>query len=1079
MPISFLDAINTILWDFFEKEYGEELNKLKISRDNPNPLLEKEGISSKDIKQQEVSTGDALQVISGNPVNYLFFYRSDLLKSRQNDLANRVALILNRNLYIEPPEVDDLTKLTQLEQYSYLIRVYLDKHVSIETIKNIIDKIGRSIVTDLILLSKYTYLDKSDQYRDGKALAKKVIKEIDVYNVELLCIYVYLYKAIVRTNSTNPVEEYAEFYRDIRPSSHSNNVYLRLMSKENDIRYYADFVNLMLSTEEPYYLNILNFLSYLDRGNLDWIHVKEDFNNILSFFRQLPYFKELEKFNLTGEEVISITSVIPSSKEQMYQQKQILNQHYRRLALTKFEASFQIINARISKRKKQEIRDFARIEVDSVESYRDNKYLPKKTRDLIQIAIGDRFSTDFARDFEDAMKISEPLAVRLLQSYAKNSKADSSTISNTFALAKSSMKSRHCLELAEEVICQNTKDDTLIVDICAQSGNYAYLKRLISSGSFDISTISDDLLSHIVVSIGSLKERIVFLTDAYTEDLNLLYSKAHKLGYGTEILKLKLDVFAASPLLNQENLNKILNTLPRKDNKSISFILSRADVDLNSLADYVILGRGNLEGRAFVSSTLKKFLNADVYHKYLKDAWNKMTLLGEGSPAADKLFFQDLTIECISLQIIFGEKLEEGIGNMIMCMSVKYLDRDSQTSLGYEHTRTLKIIAAYYRYCYLDIKGRIQTIAHPNIQYPNWRAIRKFDSTECNYSKIFDLFFSISVFTVSVRRALIAIRQDSGKLGDILKELNKLLNDLKGSEALTGIFDLLPSSCLLNKCSEVLTDMVQLLVSESKSVREIDADGRVFYNLQNIIHRLKPSLLQEIDQNLDVDLYISSLLLEEECANPLKPAPTKSLRTCFFNIDKCIQLHSRDGRVIDLLFGSTIYILNSLIKTKMQLNKIARQILDPFFKSIINNYDELLGCIQDPKRKAELVDNLQSVIWLTFKDYLNDKEISNQQCLDLVKIFAKNSQTCKNNTHVYSMFLENFQKDVETSGRDNSLVQDIHEILEQNRAVRTALLHRDSNNEASSSTGEQLSFVDGVKARLGGIKNFITSKFSL
>lgn len=1096
---TFLDIVNPILWNFLEKNHQSKLEELEMDRDKPQHIVKmydkfKCQVARENLNRDQSEKLTPEAIVKDNPLNYLLFYSSQQLFNLDSSAGKMMSLVLRRNLQLDLVDPGSIMELNPIEQYSYLIRIYLSRYSTVEELERIVAQIGSSTIANLILLSKYVYLRRYDSR--GKSLAKSVLIEIDdyikKYHLQLPCLYIYLYKCIVSTSTSGQVEEYENFYRQITPSSNSNNIYLRLILRAKRSDNYPLAVSLMLSTPSPYHHNILEFFEYYEVKNLNYLRFGEDLKNIYRHLHTISYFGSDRESDTQEEKSSTITPLVLEFKRVELENKRRLEKNSKEVLQVRFKAVIKKIDRKIARLKKSALRDIARADIDSIEIYKDNIYLPDTLRSLIEMAVGEKKpSRDFISDFKKSMSFSEPLAVRFLQTHMSANMLDKDTILRVFEIAVSSMKSRYCAAILQDSIIDNTNNTALILTICEKRESYEKLRAMLLTHTIGIDSLSNELLAKVLDGIKTTEDRLNFLV-ASCEDGNLLYLKAEQLKYGEDIVKKHLNHFMNMPLEGKV-LDKILSHISVKKKSAVSFIRRRSRVDIESLGTCIFSTDLDLEKVKDINQIIKEHVSIVEYYKYL-DYVLKNHVLQFREYTGKSCFFDGLMIERMALSLLLESEINSNV-TVYQHLVDKYSRLNASSFLDESQIEILGIIHAY-DCCFNNLLG--DKIPPNNLeskfirlQRQGFHTVKKIDLTN-NYSDTVDFFITASFLALRLHQhnlSLVKATDDTEKSDKAISELKSFFLKFNRLNNLRGLLDITTNSHLLTKLTDMLTMSIDIMTD-----REVGA-GKVDYKnlkiLLQILAKLKPSIYQLVDENFNIKFYTVYFNLNMRSNSA---ESTTTMQAHVFTLHKLLQLtlydHDMGATLTAHLLG---YISGVLIEEENSERTAFNEIFPIFLSYIIDNrHTELNQYLKninsygvEDSLVTEVAENLCYLVYLAFGHFIDREEVlTRDRLIKLADILLENNMLHNIDGKSHNKIVSFILSVVECSCRDADLKQFLSRYIATKNLVGKALLHRASSNRSSAkSSGNndntvQPSIFEQVTCSVSRLKKFITSKLS-
>lgn len=423
---AFLDIINPVLCDLLKKKFN--FNRLSIE-----------------------------ELIDSNNIDYLFFYNSSQLEATGNFEAIKVSKMIRRGFTPDAPfDTDD-----PIGQYVNFYKLYLDKYVTAEELeKYISSKKESSVVTDMLILSKYVYAKTYD--RRGKTLAKKTLKRVSSYNLSLTCMYVYLYKCIERVNPNNGLEEYRAFYKRTVSSDNGNNIYLRLLLKSKNEGEYQEIKQTILSTKRIYHPNLIAFFTeYIKHVKHDCLSLKQDIDEIATHLATADFL-----------------------------QRDIVGIH--------LQKTNNILSKRVENAKKKIYSEFKNIGLEDLALYRDSGYLDRSTLQLLETAVGNEDFQHVLDSIFNALNISETLVTQLILRYLDDIDQDKVIILKIVKSVLPNISIKHFRELIEAKIVLKSRDHDVLLSVLSQTGDYSEILKAVHSGYIDLSRLDQILLVKIL-----------------------------------------------------------------------------------------------------------------------------------------------------------------------------------------------------------------------------------------------------------------------------------------------------------------------------------------------------------------------------------------------------------------------------------------------------------------------------------------------------------------------------------------------------------------------------------------------------
>lgn len=618
---AFLDIINPVLWVMLEKKFN-----------------------FKKLTPQEV--------IASGCLDHLFFYHSSELEATENRDAVKISKMIRRYIAPDrPPNSSD-----PIVKYINFYKLYLDKYVTVEELDNYVKSNGeQSTITDLLILSKYVYA--KDNHERGKALAKRVLKQVAKYDLQLTCTYVYLYKAIQKTNPNSALEEYRAFFNRTPKSDNSRNIYLRFLLSTYDDSEYQEIKQTILSTRHIYHPNLIQFFTlYLRHLKIDPILLKKDIEQIAE--------------HLSSAQFLQRDSVF-----------------------THIKATMCTIAKKIEKSEKRIMHEVKYASLDDLPMYRHNDYLSKDTLHLIEIATGYESFKDPIDEIGQATNISEALATCLVLCYLEGDKKDPSVEMHILKSLLSKISIEYFRDIIEIKIASKSTDHTVLMTVFLKRQDYQAMLDAIHAHYIDVSRLNTQLLVTLANRCGIADKKLEFIYE-FVKDKNRVLAITSGLGLNKHVVANNFDkVLNSINELNWNSIRAIYTAISAKNTAKLQLFTSeiirikQKDV-YSKLADCIIELSCSLDKAIVVNEYIEK--NTSDYkqlYSYYACIGNKldMSIIMSKKHGREFLFFDKLLIKWIyfTYQTCYLDSFDERIIDYTWHLSQKYsgnslLQRDKE-----------------------------------------------------------------------------------------------------------------------------------------------------------------------------------------------------------------------------------------------------------------------------------------------------------------------------------------------------------------------------------------------------------------
>lgn len=443
---AFLDIINPILRKVLKKKFALDIDNLPVE-----------------------------EVVKSNKFSHLYYYTSDELMSVDHPIAHRTAEIIRR----KENSFQILKEDDPKSRYSYIYKLYLNRRISLQNFEDALSSLNEdSIVTKLLLISKYAYDDT--RYTEGKKIIKEVIREIDKYDLRLPFVHVYLGETIVKTNKTDPVKEYRDFIKKIKPSNESYNVHTRLMLLANREEDSQLIIDSLLNTTLPYFGNLITLAYYINGlKQQNWHELLGRLEFLLSHLRTVEF---IDKFSI----------------------------------MEKLDKSVDKVRKRVGSAKKNALKELKYSSINDIDQYLTSPYLDGDTHKLVAAAVKEYPDNgDIIDDIHRSISISLPLATRLIVNYLDKK---TEKIEDILHIARTKITNQYCAGIVEKAMLSSDHPDT-VLSILLERKRYSELIQKIKGNVIDIDSIPRDKL----VTIASFArttdgELLVKLIDRSTDE---------------------------------------------------------------------------------------------------------------------------------------------------------------------------------------------------------------------------------------------------------------------------------------------------------------------------------------------------------------------------------------------------------------------------------------------------------------------------------------------------------------------------------------------------------------------------------
>lgn len=610
---AFLDIINPVLWDLLEKKF--KFKKMPIE-----------------------------DVIASGRIDHLFFYNSSDLEATKNSEAVKVSVMIRRNLMPDtPPDTDD-----PVMRYVNFYKLYLNKYVTAEVLDEYIRMDERSIITDLLIFSKYVYA--KDSYEKGKMLAKKVLRQVAKYDLPLTCMYVYLYKAIQKTNLKNGLEEYRAFFKKTVESDSSRNIYLRFLLNSKNDHDYQEIKKVILSTKKIYYPNLIKFfVEYIKYIRCDSYLLKQDIDEITAHLK-------------TAE----------------FQQRDTVFSHQ--------EKVLHRISTKIQKIQNKTYKELKYIGVDDLVLYRHNNYLDSDTLHLIEIAIGHKSSEDLLYEVETAANMSEPLAAQLIINHLQDENRDQYVTREIFTSVLPKLSIEYLRDLIDNQMIEKSKDHDILMTLFLKKKSYVEIIGAIYAGYIDASRLDIAILTTVVNACRTVDRKVEFIFE-FVENKNDALSIIGKAKLYKHVISNYFEhILECVEILNWNHIRDIYTAIPvRSTGKLRSFtseiLKVKGEEAYPKLGNCIAHLRGSINQATIVNDLVERSTSEHehiyIYLLNLLKGLDTSYLISDKC-SRDEIFFDKLLIKSIFLtyQLRNFDSFDQKITDHTWYLSIRYLNNN-------------------------------------------------------------------------------------------------------------------------------------------------------------------------------------------------------------------------------------------------------------------------------------------------------------------------------------------------------------------------------------------------------------------
>lgn len=1091
MRSSFLDIINPILWDYFQNHYASELTDNDVSEDKLTELLKR----CEEFEREKTDSFERIfNLPENNPINYLLFYDSEKLFD-MGGLARKIAIILRRGLHIKPQILENIDNLNILDQYAYMIKLYLDCNTSLTQIKEVCAQIPNGLLVDMILISRIVYANQD--YELGKTLIMRRLPEVDCYNIDLLCFYIYLYKAISNTNPTNPLEEYRKLYERLQPLSRANNLYIRFLLGEATVDNYRTIVRLMLKTPLPYSQSIIQFINFSKQIDVDLLEMRDDYKNLLEYFKSLPLFQEVENFPiLTQKELQQLLSSQQVNHLEPWKQKQILEQFNRKLCVIKLEEKLKHINNKIKKEKVRTLNELARADIYSLDDYKENQYLSNSVRSLVKKILNENIVSDLFLTFTQAFEISEPLAVKLTENYfsrRQEEQLDYDSLIMIFTYTKEHSKNRHCLTEITDNLLYNAKGAHFIIKLYEIERDPKYLIERLDAEALSIYDCSIGLVGEMLDTFPTDGGKIKFLVKHYYNAPSSLYTVAKRLNCLKALLKRHLDLLISQDL-DQVCFNEILKSSVLSDKEEIKFLTDKPEITLNKITQYITQSIAtDLESSIRVHSILKRNLKIEhyaVYIGYMKlfcdehyygsiTAWGLIQrVIRRSSEHTNRVeFFDALMGEFYFIKLVSGGAFLIHEAKDFTRLSVmKSFLTGNENYINSELRATLYSIQQFIRSYYSQSLNRFGISNHIE---ENIGEIRKKIRENKNKNKLIDYDSSYN----DIRKPLMATIELiylTGKIVDFVdakvegfKELFPLIDPI-----LVGFQPFASILCKFTDNSMIKNLILHKLLQVSYIVAHADDCDINYRKKQKLFKTIFSILKPNIDifkDNLKAEYGINCMLGYQYAFLESEELGRKAHIISLLNIPDLL----KDGEHMSITIRSIEYFLDYISSTCKKAD-FPEEFVDPFFTSIGDNMSDIVKIFISNSRDHILVNKLNVTLRFLKHKFIKDR-VPNRRLVEVIRTFLGNP---------FSLDTRNEHNDVPIKDLGSDLDRDSVISESSSHILSVGISHRGESSSSSTTREEVEDAYDGSSNKenntylarglsaLSSVKNSVLSKFS-